>query len=50
MDKKLKDNKVVCSARVDKELYDVIEAKANEENRSVSNMVETLLKKSLEDK
>ena len=50
MDERIKDNKVVCSARVDKELYDVIEAMANEQNRSVSNMVETLLKKALEDK
>ena len=50
MKKENKDNKVICSARIDKELYDIIEARANAENRSVSNMVETLLKKAVADK
>ena len=48
--KKIRETKVVLAARVNQELYDEVEKLANEQNRSVSNMVETLLKKALEDK
>jgi len=49
-DMEKKELKVICSARVDRDVYDKIESLANEQNRSVSNMVETLLKEALKDK
>ena len=45
-----KETKVVLAARVDQELYDKVESMAEAQNRSVSNMVETLLKEALKDK
>ena len=45
-----KETKVICAARVDRDIYDKVDALATEQNRTISNMVETLLKEALKDK
>ena len=45
-----KETKVICAARVDKDIYDKIDSLATAQNRTISNMVETLLKEALKDK
>ena len=49
-DMEKKETKVICAARVDKEIYDKIDKLATAQNRTISNMVETLLKEALKDK